>query len=153
MSKFSRTSGQYQSVILDKFSIDKDRDLAIITVYVPKNYNFLPIGSSMEVGEDVYITGYGGPLSKVDVEKPRFFRSKIARLAKNRDHLIISCDVIAGDSGGPITNTKGEVIGVVSGGMIWCCDEKLNHPITWPTKSGSFVRIKELLEKHKESGK
>lgn len=145
--------GDYSGTIIDKVTIDVEADLAIMTVYAPKNYNILPIGSSMEVGEDVYITGYGGPSNKVEVEKPRFFRSKIARIGKDLKHVIISCDVIAGDSGGPITNSKGEVIGVVSGGIIWCCDKKLNHPITWPTRSGSFVRIKELLEKHKESGK
>ncbi|THF69385.1 serine protease [Deinococcus sp. Arct2-2] len=95
---------------------DDQSDLALLRVKVPKGTPFLPLAASRPaVGDSALAIGNGGGA---------FLTSKTGRLtaldvAAERANfpagtLELNAQLIPGDSGGPILNTKGEVTGVVS---------------------------------------
>jgi len=64
-----------------------------------------------ECGDDVEVCGLSGGKGL------RHFNVKV--LGSDSKKLVLSGYVAQGDSGGPIFNVNGEVVGVVSGGSIW----------------------------------
>ena len=56
-----------------------------------------------------------------------------------------------GDSGGPVCNEEGELVGVISGGAIsYIKGERLDPkgPAVWPTRSGATESIQQLFQDH-----
>src|SRR5690606_37839312 len=62
------------------------------------------------VGDTVEVCGFGGPRGEL-----RHYRGRIVP-SRLDTSMQLDCMVAAGDSGGPVLNTKGEVITVVSAG-------------------------------------
>jgi hypothetical protein len=68
-------------------------------------------GNTPEIGDEVEVCGLSGG------EGLRHFKAKF--LGSDESRLVLSGYVAQGDSGGPIFNSSGEVISVVSGGCLW----------------------------------
>ena len=120
--------------IIGYTAIDPDRDLAILKVK-PFGTKLLPFGNSDEVnlGEAVY--PIGNPLGLVNVVSDGQISSiqwveSIRALLNNRSELVsdvqrndtphklimMTAPISRGNSGGPVLNSKGEVIGISVGG-------------------------------------
>lgn len=95
-------------------------------------------------GDYVEICGFGGsgPL--------RHFSGHVGIFSD--DVLGVDAYVLPGDSGGAALNEKGEVIGVVSGGMCWSPRKTARTEsgavlkATWPVRCGSLGAIKKALQ-------
>ena len=116
------TKGIYKQVGKDKWynvedtvKVDKRHDLAILKVSdidVPT----LPLGDSNEVqiGQSVYAVG--NPIGLLEGTFAPGFVSSIRGEEPNR-RIQITAPISPGSSGGPLLNNKGEVIGIVVGGI------------------------------------
>jgi S1-C subfamily serine protease/Flp pilus assembly protein TadD len=98
-------------------AIDKDADLAILSSPAAKGelIPLLPLAASsyqIEVGETVY--ALGNPEGLVGTMSPGIVSAGL-RSTRNQTTIQITAPISHGSSGGPVVNTKGEVIGVAVG--------------------------------------
>lgn len=116
-------SENLQAVTLNKrrypvevIGFDDQHDVALLKVKVPAGTPFLPLASvGAQVNETALVVGNGNG---------QFLRSSFGRLLslqsdpKRADFppgtLELSAQLVPGDSGGPVLNARGEVMGVVS---------------------------------------
>jgi len=94
---------------------DKSLDVAILKIE-DVNLPFLPIASSSTVktGDAVFTVGY--PQVTLQGTEPKFTNgsiSSLSGLANNQKCFQISIPVQPGNSGGPLVNEKGQVIGII----------------------------------------
>ena len=85
---------------------DKDNDLALLNV---PDYGITPLsliqdGDTIQIGDNIYVAGYPKDLEGT------FATGTITH--RTDQHLLMSAPITPGNSGGPVLNTKGEVIGV-----------------------------------------
>jgi sulfatase modifying factor 1 len=96
-------------------SVDKVHDLALIQIPA-KGLTALPVSNSnsIEVGQEARAFGY--PLSSELGEDIKVTRGTVAGISMRDAQKTIQIDaaVNAGNSGGPLVNEKGEVIGVIN---------------------------------------
>ncbi len=139
------TRGTYKQVgkdkwynITDTVKIDKQRDLVILKVS-DIDAPALPLGDSNEVqiGQSVYAVG--NPIGFLEGTFAPGFISSIRGKEPNKS-IQITAPVSPGSSGGPLLNDKGQVIGIVVGGITE--GQNLNFAI--PSNY-----LKELLDKVK----
>lgn len=124
--------------------IDRDADVAILQCQTPEGCSVLEVAGEVTEGDEVRVCGFGGsgPL--------RCFRSKVAAVGENT--LIAFTYAIPGDSGGPVVNAAGRVVGVVSGGSVWA-KRKLKGmagstvSVTAPLRAGACSAINKLLRR------
>lgn len=101
---------------LNVVGFDAQNDVALLRVQVPAGTPFFPLaGAAPSVRDPALVIGNGDG---------RFLRSKTGRLlaldtaAEQADFpsgtLKLTAELIPGDSGGPVINARGEVVGVVS---------------------------------------
>ncbi len=95
--------------------VDETNDLALLKVF--GSFNHLPVANSAEarLGEAVFTIGF--PNTDVQGLEPKLTRGDINSLAGMQDdprHFQISVPVQPGNSGGPLVNQNGNVIGVVT---------------------------------------
>jgi len=95
---------------------DEASDLAIVRVVSPNISGFLNIrsGKGLRLGEDILIAGY--PLSDIissDLNITRGTTSSLSGIGNDRRRIQISAPVQPGNSGGPILDMSGNVVGVV----------------------------------------
>jgi S1-C subfamily serine protease len=109
-----RTSaGKKRATVL---RLDKDKDLALLRVLdVAGTVPALSISTnSATLGGQVFTIGY--PLVELQGSRPKFTDGKVSSLAGMRDdpdQMQISVPVQPGNSGGPLTDMNGDVVGVV----------------------------------------
>ena len=96
--------------------ISPSTDLAILRVN-RRTSDFLPLArqGSVRVGDHVFTMGY--PVTDVLGQEPKFTEGSVSALSGLRGEaslLQISVPVQPGNSGGPLVNERGEVVGVVT---------------------------------------
>ena len=111
---------EYQAIITAK---DISNDLALLKITDPK-YNtnqyhipFMYSRSSLKLGDEVFCLGYPDPTNLGTNIK--FVDGKISALSGFKDNLAnfqITAPVYPGNSGSPVFNNKGELVGVIVAG-------------------------------------
>jgi hypothetical protein len=113
--------------------VDEEADLAIVRVWAPDDVEPVEIHIGDIEGE-VEVVGY--PLGERGRTEGRFLR----RLGKN---IFADSVVMPGYSGGGAF-FRGKLVGCVSGGWMWMKED--GKSVTWPTRAGSYIEIKRMLE-------
>ena len=93
---------------------NRTRDAAILKIDEPGPWPHVPMGRSSELKEGDWVIALGHPGG---YERGRTPPVRLGRLLGNVDGpfgLITDCTVIGGDSGGPLFNVRGEVVGIHS---------------------------------------
>jgi S1-C subfamily serine protease len=96
--------------------IDKDKDLALLQVSVVKGSvpALIVSTNNAPLGAQVFTIGY--PLIELQGSQPKFTDGKISSVAGLRDdpdEMQISVAVQPGNSGGPLADINGDIVGVV----------------------------------------
>lgn len=109
-----------QEIKLNLIKIDKVNDLAILraTQKLSKNVAQFQINNAISPGEDVYALGY--PLQNVLSNEAIFTNGIINAINGpngNSDYFQFSAPVQPGNSGGPLLNTGGNIIGIVTASL------------------------------------
>lgn len=90
-------------------AVSKSHDIAII--HIDKlDTPFFRLGTSLSRGEEIAVLG--SPLGLTNV----LTKGIVAKL--DGDRTLIDCGVLPGNSGGPLVNTKGELVGIVTAGYV-----------------------------------
>jgi len=90
--------------------IAKDLDLAVINFEGVESFASIPVRSSpLKIGENVYTLGYPHGLSKAI--------SQGMLNTEKDDLLVFSAAISSGNSGGPLLDNKGSVIGVITSSL------------------------------------
>lgn len=98
--------------------VDKDKDLALLRVSVVKgSVTALNLSTNvLGLGAQVFTIGY--PLVELQGSRPKFTDGRVSSLAGVRDdpdEVQISVPVQPGNSGGPLADMNGDIVGVVVG--------------------------------------
>ena len=96
---------------------DKVNDIAIIKLNTEQNSNPIPIikANSSDVGEEVFTLGY--PLVSIQGKELKATFGRINAMSGLKDDtrlMQIDVPIQPGNSGGPLINSKGQVIGIVT---------------------------------------
>ena len=114
-------SQEYAATVVE---VDKENDLAIVKIEDSKFTSFGNIPYSIqtaaaEIGEDIFVLGY--PMTDVMGEEIKLTTGVINSCSgykgDNRSYQI-SAPIQPGNSGGPLFNKKGEVIGIVNAKLL-----------------------------------
>lgn len=102
----------------DVVNVDTNRDMALLRLINAPN-TFTPLTFAAEtnlaMGQDVFTMGF--PLSDVLGTAPRLTKgllSSTVGAGDNPDFVQISAEVQAGNSGGPLLNSRSEVVGLIT---------------------------------------
>jgi len=121
--------------------VDQGNDVALLKV--DRNLtSYLPLGTarSTEVGEQVFTIGF--PIPQFLGSEPKFTEGSVSALSGlegRASQLQISVPVQPGNSGGPLVNESGEVVGVISStvdvkSMLAATGGYLPQNVNWATK-------------------
>ena len=131
--------GSESTEILTIISYDKDRDLAILKTDKPMKVRPLKAANSDVVtqGDNVYLVGYSLGIANT------LSNGIISALYNDGtlDWIQITAPASAGNSGGPLLNKKGQVIGVLSGTYTEGENMNLAIPVNY---------VKEMLQNNNE---
>ena len=104
-------------------------------------------------GDRLELVGLGGGTNLTNCV--RAFKSS-ASPPSSGDKIFADVPLLPGDSGGPIFNSRQEVVGVISGGWFWW-DSGVTSPdgammrTTWPARASNVAPIRRMLEGLKKS--
>ena len=100
---------------------NQKRDVALVRVTTKNNKYFKLNKSLPDQGDDVFVIGSpSGSSSETGIEHASTMTSGIVSAIRNQDGLVViqsDVNVRPGNSGGPMLNNKGEVIGITSSGI------------------------------------
>ena len=97
-------------------SFNKEQDIAIVKADIESVPVELGDSSGIQVGEKVYSLGYPA-VTVMGTEQPVFTEgiiSKSSQIVNGRDYIQTTVPVTNGNSGGPLVNSKGQVVGVIT---------------------------------------
>jgi hypothetical protein len=110
---------RYEAELVEK---NVDKDLALLKIKNPAEVHFKPLplnqGTYLSMGQEVFTMGF--PLTEILGKKPRLTKGLISAtvgMKDNPDQIQISAEVQPGNSGGPLLNAQGSVIGIVTSTM------------------------------------
>ena len=111
--------GRYRGRVVAK---DERNDLAVIKLLKmkprPSGFGFR-FGARVRVGEEIHALGY--PLGASLSRNPSMVSGEISSTTGKEDNLSqfrMTAPINAGNSGGPIVSSKGELVGIAKGGHI-----------------------------------
>lgn len=112
-----------------------NNDVAIIRGLIPNDVKVLKIAREpVKSFENVTMIGYGG-----DSELPRCYIGKVA--GSDDTGTVILSYTLLGDSGGPIINKNGEIVGIIAIGILFSTAETIDgFPVLGPL-SGPALKI------------
>ena len=110
---------QNQEIDANLIASDKLNDLGVIQIsnYTTSNYIFIKEGGA-ELGEE--ITTFGFPLANAlspNVKVTRGIVSSLSGMQNNTSFIQIDAPIQPGNSGGPVLNDNGELVGVSQGAL------------------------------------
>ena len=109
---FTVTLSDGREVSAEKLGANRTFDAAMAQIIDKNTYDFMPLAKSVDVGDWCIAMGHhGGPEAD---RTPPVRLGRIWRKGRQSGFLTSDCMVSAGDSGGPLFNLDGEVIGIHS---------------------------------------
>jgi serine protease Do len=100
----------YTAICLGK---DDKKDYGLMKINPTKKLEYSKMGIASELVKDEACIMFGHPAS-YEEDRPAIARIGFYKGINNNDYLKTSCIMMPGDSGGPLFNLKGEVVGVCS---------------------------------------
>jgi len=92
---------------------DVGKDLAVLKAALPKAVKPLTVSETVpKQGETIQFLGFAGG------QLPRHFDCKVLDVDNLAKQLLLDSQVIQGDSGGMMLNSKGEIVGCIQKGMV-----------------------------------
>jgi S1-C subfamily serine protease len=91
--------------------IDFDRDAAMLKILDKGSYPFVELGDTSDLIKNQWCIAMGHP-GGFDPERQPPLR--LGRILVNGDFVLSDCTVVGGDSGGPLFDTQGRLIGIHS---------------------------------------
>ncbi|MCH2063446.1 MAG: trypsin-like peptidase domain-containing protein [Roseibacillus sp.] len=95
----------------EKLGGDYDRDAAMVRITEEGDYPFVKVGKSENLLRNEWCVAFGHPGGFDPMRTPPV---RLGRVLKNGQFVTTDCAVVGGDSGGPLFDMKGEVIGIHS---------------------------------------
>ncbi len=127
----------------------EEKDIAIVRVWVPQGIREARLASvPIERGDQLELVGLGGGTNLANCV--RAFKSA-ASPPSSAEKIFADVPLLPGDSGGPIFNSRHEVVGVISGGWFWW-DGGVTAPdgaimrTTWPARASNVAPIQRMLD-------
>ena len=127
----------------------EEKDIAIVRVWVPQGIREARLASvPIERGDQLELVGLGGGTNLAYCV--RAFKSA-ASPPSSAEKIFADVPLLPGDSGGPIFNSRHEVVGVISGGWFWW-DGGVTAPdgaimrTTWPARASNVAPIRRMLD-------
>jgi hypothetical protein len=128
---------------------EDDLDVAILWVWIPKDVAAARLARrSAERGDPVEFVGLGGKGS-LD-EGLRHFTAS-ASAPTDEERIYADQPLLPGDSGGPIFDGDGKLLGIISGGWFWWSHETMrtrnDQPLraTWPARGSNIYPLALLI--------
>ena len=129
---------------------DEAKDVALLWVWVPKGIEPAELATaSVKRGDKLELVGLGGGTKLADCV--RCFRSE-ASPPSTIEKIFADVPLLPGDSGGPVFNSKHQVVGIISGGWFWW-DSGLKTEsgayirTTWPARASNVGPLQTMLTK------
>ena len=129
---------------------DDAKDVALLWVWVPKGVEPAELATaSVKRGDKLELVGLGGGTKLADCV--RCFRSE-ASPPSTIEKIFADVPLLPGDSGGPVFNSKHQVVGIISGGWFWW-DSGLKTEsgayirTTWPARASNVGPLQTMLTK------
>lgn len=124
-------------------SDSEDDDIAVIWVAVPDGIDPIPIAEEpLSPFQYLKMYGYEGREAEGQSADPT-----------SDENVFWSGRLRKGDSGGPVVNRNGELVGTITGGWFWYKKKGHDHVWTWPARACNVDAVKAMLaaaiEKHK----
>ena len=99
---------------------DEAKDVALLWVWVPKGIEPAELAtSSVKRGDKLELVGLGGGTKLADCV--RCFRAE-ASPPSTIEKIFADVPLLPGDSGGPVFNSKHQVVGIISGCLLYTSD-------------------------------
>ena len=98
-------------VAAEKLGGDFDRDAAMVRITDEGEYPFVKVGRSKDLLRNEWCVAIGHPGGFDPMRSPPV---RLGRVLGNGQFITTDCAVVGGDSGGPLFDVKGEVIGIHS---------------------------------------
>ena len=98
-------------VSAEKLGGDFDRDAAMVRITDEGEYPFAKVGESKDLLRNEWCVAIGHPGGFDPMRSPPV---RLGRVLNNGQFITTDCAVVGGDSGGPLFDVKGEVIGIHS---------------------------------------
>ena len=110
---------------------DEDKDVALLWVWVPGDVKAAKLATEpVKRGDKLELAGLGGGTNLANCI--RAFEAE-ASPPSSIEKIFADVPLLPGDSGGPVFNSKHEVVGIISGGWFWW-DSGLK------TEDGTYIR-------------
>jgi len=114
---------------------DRNSDIAILQIDTGgKKLPALPLAATASPGEEISVISHpqGRLYCLTSGKISRFHRQSYEENTSSTDWMSITADFAAGSSGGPVLNTRGEVVGMVSSTLTAYSDDTdcKNHPVS-----------------------
>lgn len=128
---------------------DEQADVALIHVWIPNEVEPAKLAQkSVDDGDLLEFAGLGGG-SDLSCCIRHF--NAAASPPSSEQKIYADATLLAGDSGGPVFNDSGEVVGVISGGWFWYDGgvRSNNQEVgtTWPARASNLSPIQEIISK------
>lgn len=143
-------------------TFDEERDIAIIKMERNDNSIGFKYNTSYEIGQNVTLLGYpnygdGDSLytlaGQIVQHRSHFMKNKFnketGKLGLKQERTVISARIVSGNSGGPVVNTKNEVIGIASKGFDHLSPSSKDDS----TAENIIVKIQDVLDLYDEKQK
>ena len=129
---------------------DDERDIALVWAWIPGDIPPAKLATEpITAGEKLEFAGLGGGS---DLRKSLRHFSGTASHPSSMEKIFADVPLLPGDSGGPVFNSKNEVVGIISGGWFWW-DGGVKLPngseikATWPARASNIDPIRILMAK------